>query len=109
MQAALRALKDGPVHRFSEFRTLGDVVPSASAGVYTIWDESGRLVYVGIAGRNPDGTGLDGRLRSHASGRRSGAFRLVPVESYASAMAVDTAIKNGALAKPPMLNPPRAR
>jgi hypothetical protein len=29
-------------------------------------------VYVGVAGRNPRGAGLASRLRSHASGRRSG-------------------------------------
>ncbi len=152
MEADLRALKDELGHRFSNFRTLGDVVPSAGAGVYTIWDEGGRLVYVGIAGRNPDGTGLAGRLRSHASGRRSGdqfcvyvadhyvlpelsrsqieairdselsmdalvrdyihqrfVFRLVAVESYADAMAIETAVKSGALGELPLRNPPRAR
>jgi hypothetical protein len=72
VESAPRELKDGPAHRFSEFNALGDVVPRAGAGVYTIWDEAGSLVYVGIAGRNPDGTGLASRLRSHASGRRSG-------------------------------------
>ena len=52
-------------------------------GVYTIWD-SGRLIYVGMAGRGlgakdldaPDepvkAKGLWTRLNSHASGRRSG-------------------------------------
>jgi hypothetical protein len=40
--------------------------------VYTIWDDAGGLVYAGIAGRNPAGKGLASRLRSHASGRRSG-------------------------------------
>jgi hypothetical protein len=29
-------------------------------------------VYVGVAGRNPDGSGLASRLCGHASGRRSG-------------------------------------
>lgn len=46
--------------------------PRVGAGVYTIWDDGGGLVYVGIAGRNPSGAGLASRLRSHASGRRSG-------------------------------------
>ena len=36
------------------------------------WDDADGLVYVGIAGRNPAGKGLASRLRSHASGRRSG-------------------------------------
>jgi hypothetical protein len=46
--------------------------PGSGAGVYTIWDDEGGLVYAGIAGRNPAGKGLASRLRSHASGRRSG-------------------------------------
>ena len=45
---------------------------AGGAGVYTIWDDAGGLVYAGIAGRNPAGKGLASRLRSHASGRRSG-------------------------------------
>jgi hypothetical protein len=48
------------------------VIPGSGAGVYTIWDDAGGLVYTGIAGRNPAGKGLASRLRSHASGRRSG-------------------------------------
>ena len=72
MEVELSALRDGSAHRFSEFRTLGAIVPSTGAGVYTIWDDAGGLVYVGIAGRNPQGRGLASRLRSHASGRRSG-------------------------------------
>ncbi len=59
-------------------------VPRAAAGVYTIWDRGGALVYVGISGRGlsaeqltaaaADGkrVGLWNRLNSHASGRRSG-------------------------------------
>jgi hypothetical protein len=35
-------------------------------------NDDGELIYVGIAGRNPNGSGLASRLRSHASGRRSG-------------------------------------
>ena len=68
----LRALQDGPANRFAEVREPGVAVPNAGAGVYTIWDDAGGLVYVGIAGRNPEGRGLAGRLSSHASGRRSG-------------------------------------
>jgi hypothetical protein len=152
MGRELQELNEGAAHRFSEFSTLGAVVPSTGAGVYTIWDEAGSLVYVGIAGRNPQGTGLASRLRSHASGRRSGdqfcvyvadhyvlpeltraeiegirdsklsmdtlvrdciherfVFRLVAVDSYAAAMTIENAIKNGALRMPPRLNPPRSR
>lgn len=68
----LDKLERGPLHRFSDIATLGDVIPSSGAGVYSIWDVGGGLVYTGIAGRNPEGKGLASRLRSHASGRRSG-------------------------------------
>ena len=68
----IHELEHGPLHRFAEHATLAGVIPSSGAGVYTIWDEAGGLVYTGIAGRNPDGKGLASRLRSHASGRRSG-------------------------------------
>lgn len=71
VERVLAALARGPLHRFSEFASATHV-PTTGAGVYTIWDDDGRLVYVGVAGRNPNGKGLSGRLRSHASGRRSG-------------------------------------
>jgi len=71
-EVALGQLQDGPLYRFSDYAGLGDTVPRNGAGVYTIWDDEGMLVYAGIAGRNPAGKGLSGRLRSHASGRRSG-------------------------------------
>jgi hypothetical protein len=54
------------------FATLAAVIPSGGAGVYTIWDDERALIYAGVAGRNPQGKGLASRLRSHASGRRSG-------------------------------------
>jgi hypothetical protein len=51
-------------------------VPRSGALVYTVWDRSGQLVYVGMAGRGETSTargfGPFGRLISHASGRRSG-------------------------------------
>jgi hypothetical protein len=55
-------------------------VPTFGAGVYTIWDKDGRLIYVGMSGRGiTAGTtqrkapqGIYTRLHSHASGRRSG-------------------------------------
>jgi hypothetical protein len=145
-----QALRDGPAHRFSEFASLRDVVPRVGAGVYTIWDDGGGLVYVGIAGRNPSGTGLASRLRSHASGRRSGdqscvyvadhyvmpelsrdqieairdgelsmdalvracihdrfVFRFTGADDYAAAMRVENRVKQGALGRPPRLNPIR--
>jgi hypothetical protein len=71
-EALIDQLEQGPLHRFAEYATLTDVIPGSGAGVYTIWDDGGGLVYAGIAGRNPAGRGLASRLRSHASGRRSG-------------------------------------
>ena len=55
-------------------------VPSFGAGVYTIWDNDGRFIYVGMSGRGMTAEtirrntpqGLYTRLHSHASGRRSG-------------------------------------
>jgi hypothetical protein len=64
------ALVDGPMHSFAA--PLAPEIPTKGAGIYTVWDEDGKLVYVGVAGRNPNSTGLARRLHSHASGRRSG-------------------------------------
>ena len=68
----LKELESGPSYRFAEYPTLTHVIPGSGAGVYSIWDEARALIYVGVAGRNPAGRGLASRLRSHASGRRSG-------------------------------------
>src|SRR4051812_1676959 len=70
--ALIDQLVHGPLHRFVDYATLTDVIPGSGAGVYTIWDDTGGLFYSGVAGRNPAGKGLASRLRSHASGRRSG-------------------------------------
>lgn len=77
----LHQLTTGPHYRFADWPN--PKVPTVAAGVYTIWDEAGTYVYVGMSGRgltqaqlaeraagNP--TGLYTRLASHASGRRSG-------------------------------------
>lgn len=66
----VETLLAGPAHRFAD--GIAAEIPTSGAGVYTIWDEDGDLVYVGVAGRNPTGAGLASRLRSHGSGRRSG-------------------------------------
>jgi hypothetical protein len=66
----ITALLDGPARRFAD--PIATDVPTSGAGIYTVWDEDGKLVYVGVAGRNPRGAGLASRLRSHASGRHSG-------------------------------------
>jgi len=55
-------------------------VPAFSAGVYTIWHNDGRFIYVGMSGRGittettrrNTPQGIYTRLQSHASGRRSG-------------------------------------
>ena len=147
----LHRLESERAYRFADYSTLTDLIPGSGAGVYTIWDDGGALVYVGVAGRNPEGKGLASRLRSHASGRRSGdqfcvyvadhyvmpelergqveairdgalsmdglvrtrihdsfVFRFATVEDYASALAVERAVKAGGLtAGPPRLNPSR--
>lgn len=144
----LRELEAGRPHRFADFaREVADI-PGAGAGIYTIWDDTGTLIYVGIAGRNPDGADLLSRLRSPASGRRSGdqlavyvadryvlpeltqadiegirdgrvsmdmlvrekihrdfSYRFAIVDTYAMAIRLENAIKNGTLgAGPPQLN-----
>src|SRR3954451_14884739 len=70
--ALIDQLEHGPLHRFADYATLTGVIPGSGAGVYTIWDDEGSLIYTGIAGRNPAGKGLASRLRSHHRGRRSG-------------------------------------
>jgi hypothetical protein len=55
-------------------------VPTFGAGVYTVWHQDGRFIYVGMSGRGMTADtlrrntphGIHTRLRSHASGRRSG-------------------------------------
>jgi hypothetical protein len=61
-------------------------IPRVAAGCYTIWDESGRFIYAGMAGRSLTSerieaarddsrghvTGLRDRLGAHRNGRRSG-------------------------------------
>ena len=79
----LRSLEHATEHRFSDWPN--ELVPTVAAGVYTVW-ESDRFLYVGMAGRNLTSATVEGfrasgdkrrrgladRLRSHASGRRSG-------------------------------------
>jgi hypothetical protein len=55
-------------------------VPAFGAGVYTVWHNDGRFIYVGMSGRGITAEtirrntpqGLYTRLQSHAHGRRSG-------------------------------------
>jgi hypothetical protein len=83
MEAALSAqvvtaLTTGEAHSFSEWPNSS--VPTFGAGVYTIWHNDGRLIYVGMSGRGITADtvhrntpqGIYTRLKSHSSGRRSG-------------------------------------
>jgi hypothetical protein len=75
---AVSALSTGPLHRFADWANA--VVPSVCAGVYTIWNNDGCFMYVGMSGQKITANsvpkrrreGLSERLQSHASGRRSG-------------------------------------
>ena len=75
----LETLYSGPLFWFADWPNAA--VPRFGAGVYTVWDCSGSLIYVGMSGRsitqvtaapNKRALGLYTRLHSHASGRRSG-------------------------------------
>ena len=75
-------LSSGVLHPFSTWPH--SAVPSAAAGVYSIWNNNGTLIYVGMSGRGltnehiiesqSEGRkrGLYTRLNMHASGARSG-------------------------------------
>jgi hypothetical protein len=77
-EASFSDLATGTVYRFSEWPNFA--VLTFGAGVYTIWHDNGRFVYVGMSGRGMTADtvrrkkpqGIYTRLRSHASGRRSG-------------------------------------
>jgi hypothetical protein len=68
----------GTAYSFAEWPNSS--VPTFGAGVYTIWHNDTRLIYVGMSGRGITAEtkrrntpqGLYTRLKSHASGRRSG-------------------------------------
>jgi len=79
----LSALTQGELFAFEDWPN--ESVPRVASGVYTVWNDSGEYLYVGMAGRsltaeaisnrraNPGArAGLWDRLNSHASGRRSG-------------------------------------
>ena len=70
----LSLLEDGPAHAFRDWP--GRHFPVGPSGVYTVWHDD-VLLYAGMAWAhrgegNPGATGVFGRLKSHASGRRSG-------------------------------------
>jgi hypothetical protein len=62
----LTALLDGPARRFAD--PIVAEVPTSGVGIYTLSDEGGKLVYVGVAGRDPDGAGLARNGGSSSSG-----------------------------------------
>ena len=70
-------LSRGVARRFADWPDR--TVPVFGAGVYTIWDNDGRFIYVGMSGRGITAEtvrrnsplGIYTRLHSHASGRRS--------------------------------------
>ena len=78
MPSGMEPLFSGPLYAFSSWPN--PVVPSFGAGVYTIWDRGGLLVYAGMSGRGiTEETrrrntphGIYTRLHSHAGGRRAG-------------------------------------
>jgi hypothetical protein len=71
-------LGGGPAYSFADWPNAK--VPTFGAGVYTIWDNEGRFIYVGMSGRKITAKtarpnkpkGLYTRLASHSAGRRSG-------------------------------------
>jgi hypothetical protein len=75
---SLADLAYGNAYYFREWPNSS--VPTFGAGVYTIWHKDGRFIYVGMSGRGITSDtahrntpqGIYTRLRSHASGRRSG-------------------------------------
>jgi hypothetical protein len=83
-EVARRKLGEGLVRSFAD--PLDPGLPRVAAGCYTIWDDAGRYVYAGMAGRTLTAeriraarddprarvSGLRDRLGAHRSGRRSG-------------------------------------
>ena len=77
-QQHVTELGGGKAYPFADWPN--QIVPAFGAGVYTIWHNDGRFIYVGMSGRGITGEttrrntpqGIYTRLHSHASGRRSG-------------------------------------
>ena len=71
-------LTRGPAYSFANWPNAS--VPTFGAGVYAIWHNDGRFIYVGMSERGITAEtthrntpqGIYTRLQSHASGRRSG-------------------------------------
>ena len=58
-----------PGGQFRGWPQVRCTVPTKKGGVYTIWDQDGAFIYVGMATKN---RGLRGRLAEHANGNRAG-------------------------------------
>ena len=75
-QELLDQLENGTLVRFRDWNPQTERLSEKGAGIYTIWNQEGDLMYVGVGGRPsagaPQGRGLLGRLKAHASGVRSG-------------------------------------
>ena len=82
MQEHVESLATASLHRFADWPNRA--IPEVCAGVYTVYERSGKFIYVGMAGaqlteeaienKQAAGkrSGLFDRLNSHASGYRSG-------------------------------------
>jgi hypothetical protein len=78
----VKNLADSPLYYFKDWKNNN--IPAACAGVYSIYDQYDRFIYIGMAGAdlsqekidskiiNNKKSGLKDRLGSHASGYRSG-------------------------------------
>src|SRR5215207_9658113 len=84
LRPLLIQLESGPLHRFADFESVAHELPQTGAAVYTIWDEAGALIYVGVSGRQPGQRwGPWVRLRAHWRGRRSGdQFSIYVADHY---------------------------
>ncbi len=78
--AIIDHLAHGPLHRFADWPNAN--VPRVAIGLYSVWRDE-EFIYIGMAGRASEAVlhsaheagracGLRDRLRSHATGRRSG-------------------------------------
>lgn len=82
MNEIVKKLADSPLYYFKDWKNNN--IPAACAGVYSIYDQHSRFIYIGMAGAdlskekidnkiaNNKKSGLKDRLGSHASGYRSG-------------------------------------
>jgi len=51
-------------------------------GIYFFWDKDGKLAYIGLAGRKPDGRKLRGRLENHFNPERNDSFPSMFAEHF---------------------------